>query len=247
MIIDGKEISENILENLKREIEEKQLKLKLAVVLVGDDFASKIYVKRKGEACQKIGIKFELFNFPSNIPESELENEIKKISSMPDVSGVIVQLPLPKGFNAEEILKTIPKEKDVESVSPVIRAIEYILKEYNISLENKKIALIGRGKLVGGPLAEWLENQNLEVVDIDGIKEADVVISGVGKPRLINGDMVKQGAVVIDIGFSHDEHGKAVGDVDFESVSPKAGLITPVPGGVGPMTVACLLENLVHG
>jgi len=245
MIIDGKKISEKILKGLKKEIEEKQLKLKLGVILVGDDFASNVYVNRKKIACGKVGIGFESFNFPSDISEEDLENRIREIAVKEDINGMIVQLPLPKKFSAEDILSVIPRNKNAEFISPVVSAVEKILEEYNISLKNKKIVLIGRGKSAGGPLAEWLESQNLEIFEIDKIKEADIVISGVGKSGLITGDMIKQGAVVIDIGFSHDKNKKAVGDVDFKSVSQKASYITPVPGGVGPITVACLLENLL--
>ncbi|MDP2909673.1 MAG: bifunctional 5,10-methylenetetrahydrofolate dehydrogenase/5,10-methenyltetrahydrofolate cyclohydrolase [bacterium] len=247
MIIDGKKIADKILLKVRDKIEKKKLKVKLAVVLVGDDFASRVYVKRKQEACKKVGIVFELFEFPSEISELDLKNKINKIADSPDVSGILVQLPLPKHLDSEFVLKSIPENKNAESVSPVISAVEEIIKEYGVDLAEKKISLVGGGKLVGAPLGRWLNKKGLDFFDIDGIKKADIVISGVGKPKIITGEMVKEGVVVIDIGFSHDENGRAVGDVDFESVSLKAKLITPVPGGVGPITIACLLKNLVNG
>lgn len=246
MIIDGKKISDRILGELRHKIEKEKLKIKLAVVLVGDDFASKVYVKKKREACKGVNIGFELFNFSSDISEEELKEKIKEIAKNPDVTGVLIQLPLPKNFNVEEILRFVSKKKNAEKYSPVICAVEEIIKEYDIKLENKKIVLVGRGRLVGNPLAEWLKNRGLEFSDEKEIKKADIVITGVGKPKIITGEMVKEGVVVIDIGFSHDQNGKAVGDVNFEEVSQKAKLITPVPGGVGPITISCLLKNLVN-
>lgn len=246
MIIDGKKISENILSEIRKEIEKKQLKLKLAAVLVGDDYASRIYVRKKQEACEKVGIAFELFNFPKDITQKMLKEEVRKIAEDPDVSGIIVQLPVPKGISADEVMKAIPDRKNVEKISPVVCAVQRILDDYDISLENKTIVLVGRGKLVGGPLSDWLDKKGEKFFGIERIKDADVVISGVGKPKLITKDMVKDGVVVIDVGFSHDKDKKAVGDVDFKEVAEKASLITPVPGGVGPITVACLLRNLLQ-
>ena len=152
------------------------------------------------------------------------------------ISGIVVQLPLPKDINTDEVLKLIPEEKDAEIISPVVCAIDRILKEYKISLKNKKIALIGKGRLVGQPMAIWLKKQNLKFSysDVDRIKQADIIISGIGKHNFIKGKTIKKGVIIIDVG----------GDVDFESISEKAGYITPTPGGVGPMTVACLLKNL---
>jgi len=247
MIIDGKKISEKILHELREKIERDKLKICLAVVLVGENYASGVYIRKKREACKRIGVVFKLFNFPSDISEPELIEEINKIGKSKEVKGILIQLPLPKNFNAGKVLKAIPENKNAERKSPVVCAVEEILKEYNIDLEGKKIAVIGEGKLVGGPIGNWLKEKNLDYSGMDRIKKADIIISGVGKPKIIKGEMVKEGAIVIDIGFSHDENKKAVGDVDFESVSPKAKLITPVPGGVGPLTVACLLKNLVNG
>jgi len=233
--LDGKKLSEKILEKLRREIKKKRLKLKLTIVLVGENLDSKIFIKQKKKACEKVGIDFELFKFSSKISNLELKKEIKKIVQNPDIKNIVVQLSLPKGLNTEEILNLIPKEKNAEIVSPVVCAVDRILKEYKISLKNKKIVLIGKGRLVGRPVANWLKKQNLKFLDINKIKNADIVISGAGKPNLIKGEMVKKGVIVIDIGK----------DVDFKSVSKKASYITPTPGGVGPVTVACLLQNLI--
>lgn len=244
IIIDGKKLAEKILADLKKEIVAKQLKLKLAVVLVGQDPVSAVFVRQKEKACQKIGIGFELFQYFSEISSPKLNEEIKKISRDPGVSGIVVQLPLPENLNVE-----IPLEKDAEIRSPVVDAVKRILEEYNISLKDKKIVLVGKGKLVGQPLFSWLKQNNMDFFNTDKaeprrIREADVVISGTGRPGSITGEMVKKGAVIIDVGSSF-VNGKTKGDVDFESVSKKAGYITPTPGGVGPMTVACLLKNLV--
>lgn len=233
MIIDGKKISEKILKRLQEEIKEKQLKLKLAVVLVGDDSSSKIYVSKKEEACHKIGIDFQLFKFSSEIKGAKLFEEVVEIIKDDNISGLVVQLPLPEHIDTDEILNSIPKAKDVESISPVVCAIKYILEEYDISLKNKKIALIGRGKLVGIPVAKWLGEQDLKFSN--NIGDADIIISGAGKPGLLKKEMVKDGAVVIDVG----------GDVE-EDVFEKAGYITPRIGGIGPITVACLLEQLLR-
>jgi len=259
-ILDGKKLSKKILDDLKEKIKNKRLKL--AVILVGDNLVSKIYIQKKKEACQKIGMEFELFKLPLDISQTELEKSVREIVKNPDNSGIVIQLPLPDGIKSQEILNLIPLEKDIDVLSeksnsspvfsPVAEAVSRLLKEYNISLEGKKIVLVGAGRLVGRPLSLWLEKKETDFLVVDKntknisslIKKADIIISGVGKPGLITGDMVKKGATVIDAGTSCDECG-SVGDVEFESVSEKAEYITPVPGGVGPMTVACLLDNLV--
>ena len=235
-ILDGKKIAQKILNDLKKEIERKKLKLKLAVVLVGEDLDSKIFVKQKRKACELVGIDFELFQLSEQIQQIELAEKIKKIVKS-DISGLVIQLPLPKHINTDKILNLVPKEKDAELISPVVCAISRLLEEYKISLKNKNIVLIGKGRLVGQPVADWLKKQGLNFSGLKDIKQADVVISGVGRTNFIKGDMIKKGAVVIDVGR----------DIDFETVSKEAGYLTPTPGGVGPMTVACLLKNLVYG
>ncbi|MBU3942705.1 bifunctional 5,10-methylenetetrahydrofolate dehydrogenase/5,10-methenyltetrahydrofolate cyclohydrolase [Patescibacteria group bacterium] len=233
MIIDGKKISEKILEKIKKEVEEKKLNLKLAIVLVGNDPSSKIYVRKKEEASERVGIDFELFDFPEDIEEGELIQEIKNIADDFSIHGIVIQLPLPKQFETNEILNLIPADKDVEAISPVVSAIEYILKEYGISLEDKKVVVVGKGVLVGIPVGDWLQKQGISFSGIENIKEADVVISGAGQRNLITKNMVKEGVVIIDVG----------GDVNSE-VAEKASYFTPIIGGIGPITVACLLENL---
>ena len=268
IILNGKRISEKIFRNLKKEIKRKRLQLKLAVISVGDNPVSEIFIKEKEKTCQRIGISFELFEFSSNISETELKGKIKGIVNNPENSGIVIQLPLSENFNTQEILNLIPPGKDVDVLSeestekfregslkilpPVVEGIKKLLEEYKISVKNKKIVLVGAGKLVGKPLSVWLSRENADFSVVDKktedissfTKKADIIISGVGKSKLITGEMVKEGAVLIDAGTSC-EGCKAVGDIDFESVSKKAGYITPVPGGVGPLTVVCLLENLM--
>jgi len=267
-ILDGKKLSEKILANLKREIKKSKLKLGLAVIQVGENLVSQIFINQKKKACEKTGINFKLYKFSAGINNSEFKKEIKKICQNPRNSGVIIQLPLPKKFIPEEFLNLISEEKDIDVLSehslgkfyqgtlkilpPTVQGILYLLKEYKINLKGKNVVIVGAGRLVGFPLAIQLlkEKATLSVLNEftkdtpSFTKKADILVSGVGKPNLIKGDMVKKGAVVIDAGCSI-KNGKLEGDIDFKSVSKKASFITPVPGGVGPMTVACLLENLL--
>jgi len=235
IILDGKKLAEKILKKVKAEIKRKRLKLKLSIVLVGENSDSKIFIRQKKNACEKVGIDFELFKFSSRISNSELKKEINKIIQNPNIKNIVVQLPLPKGLNTEEILNLIPKKKDAEIISPVVCAVDRILEEYKISLKGKNIVLIGKGRLVGRPLSIWLRKQKIKFSNIDKIKNADIVISGAGKRNLIKGEMVKKKVIIIDVGK----------DVDFKSVSKKASYITPTTGGIGPVTVACLLKNLI--
>lgn len=259
ILLDGKKLAEEILDNLAKEIKIRRLKLKLAVILVGGDPVSRIFISQKRKACKAVGIGFKLYQFRENGSREILTEEIKKIVSDPENSGVIIQLPLPKKFNAEEFLNLIPEEKDVDVLSeksfkkfakgqsvifpPVVGAVLVLFKNYEVKIDNKNIVVVGGGRLVGRPLAVWLKLQKAKFLALDKntkdisfyTKKADILIAGTGKKKLIKGDMIKKGAVVVDFG----------GDVDFKSVSKKASYITPVPGGVGPMTVACLLENLL--
>lgn len=266
VILDGRKIAEEILQNLKKEIQNRHLRL--AVILVGKDPVSQIFVQKKKEACKRIGIDFKLFQFEEAISSDLLREEIKKIGNDPLNSGVVIQLPIPFE-NPEEILNLIPEKKDIDVLSaksfdkfsrgelnilpPTVAAVAILLKNYHINIKDKNIIVVGRGRLVGKPLAAWLKLQKIKynIVDkntkniISYIKKADIIISGTGSPNLITGDMVKNDVVAVDVGSSIRE-GKAVGDIDFKSVSKKASYIAPVPGGVGPLTVACLLENLVR-
>jgi methylenetetrahydrofolate dehydrogenase (NADP+) / methenyltetrahydrofolate cyclohydrolase len=268
IILDGQKIADRILNNLKEEIKRRQLKLKLAVVLVGQDSASLTFIKKKQQAAKKIGVGFSFFKFGKNITQTQLKEEIEKIIKDQEVSGLVVQLPLPKSINTAEILNLVPPEKDPDVLSeqsfkifststsfvlpPTVGAISYFLKEYKIDLKGKKIVVVGAGRLVGKPLAAWFELQGVDfsildktTTDISVItQKADILISGVGKSGLIKGNMVSDKVIIFDAGTTK-KNGKTVGDIDFKSVAEKASYITPVIGGVGPLTVACLLENLV--
>jgi len=268
ILLDGKKLSEKILNSLKREIKKSQLDLRLAVVQVGENPVTQIFINQKKKACEKIGLNFKLFKFPAKIGNLELKREIEKIVKNPVNSGVIIQLPLPKKFQPEEFLNLIPEEKDIDVLSekslgkfyqgilkvlpPTVQGILYLFKNYKIELRGKNVVIVGAGRLVGFPLAIQLLKTKATVSVLNEftrdipffIKKADILVLGVGWPNLIQGDILKKGVVVIDAGTSIKK-GKLVGDVDFKSVSKKASYITPVPGGVGPMTVACLLGNLV--
>lgn len=267
-ILNGKKLSEKILANLKREIKKSNLKLRLAVVQVGENSVSQIFINQKKKACKLVGIDFRLYRFDEKINPQGLKKEIEKIVRNPANSGIIIQLPLPKKFLPEEFLNLIPEKKDIDVLSeknlgefyqgilpilpPTVSGILSLLKNYKIELKGKDVVVIGAGRLVGFPLAIQLlkEKATLSVLNEftkdapSFIKKANILISGVGKPNLIKGKMVKKGVVIIDAG-SAMKKGKLVGDVDFKEISKKASYITPVPGGVGPLTVAYLLENLV--
>lgn len=268
IILDGKKLSVKVLERIKKEIKKSSLRFGLAVVQVGGNLVSKIYIDQKEMVCKAVGIGFMVYAFPDDIETKFLKEEIKKIADNSDITGIIVQLPLPENLESQEILNSVPEEKDIDCLSekslgkfytnespvlpPVVCAVSKILKEYKISIKGKNIVLVGAGRLVGKPLMIWFSQEKAAVTVINKetknlsffTKNADIIISGVGKPNLINGKMIKKGAVVIDAGTT-SESGKLRGDIDFKSVSKKASYITPVPGGVGPMTVACLIENLV--
>jgi methylenetetrahydrofolate dehydrogenase (NADP+)/methenyltetrahydrofolate cyclohydrolase len=266
-ILDGKKLAERILRDLKKKIKKKHPKLTLGVVLVGENPVSEIFIKQKKRACEKVGINFKLFKFSEKINYIRLKKAIKKIVKRPAISGIIIQLPLPAKFFPEEFLNLIPEKKDIDVLSekslgkfyqgtlkilpPTVDGILRLLKNYKIKLKRKNIVIVGAGRLVGSPLAIQLlkEKATLSVLNEwtrdapSFIKKADILISGTGRPNLIKGNIIKKGAVVIDAGTSYKK-GKLVGDVDFKSVSKKASYITPVPGGVGPLTVAYLLKNL---
>jgi len=257
MIIDGNKTAERILEEVEREIKEKQLTLKLAVVLVGDNEMSKTYIEKKREAAKKIGVGFELFSFAKEIPQKQLEITITEIAQKKDINGIVIQLPLPSHINTDKILDCVPKEKDVEGFvssihSPIVEAIKEFFREYKISLQGKEILIIGKGKLVGKPVAKWLKEENVDFKIIDKsvenisfyTKKADIIITGTGNPNLIKEEMVKDDVTIIDAGTCKLQ-GKTMGDVDFENVCQKAKCITPCIGGIGPVTVACLFKNLL--
>jgi methylenetetrahydrofolate dehydrogenase (NADP+) / methenyltetrahydrofolate cyclohydrolase len=265
-VLSGEAIARRILSNLKKKTTKR--KLTLAVVQVGENLVSLKYIAEKGKAAKDLGVGFQLVSFPSKVSQVTLTKAVEKIGKDKEVSGMIVQLPLPTHINTQSVLDKIPQQKDVDVLSsssfaefvlgafpvlpPTVGAISLLLKQTKKKLEGAQVAVVGAGRLVGLPVSLWLAQQGAIVSLIQRgtrnapqlIKKADVVISGIGKAGLITGAMIKRGAVVIDAGTSV-ESGKTAGDVDFKSVSKKAGYLSPVPGGVGPLTVACLFQNIV--
>ena len=272
-LIDGKALSDKIKANLKDEVKKlKSLGITpgLAVLLVGDDPASHTYVKMKESSCEKTGIYSIVHKMPSDISQEKIVETIQMMNKNPNIDGILVQLPLPKHIDTDLILQTIDPTKDVDGFHPynvgklslgldgfvpcTPLGVMKMLREYDINPKGLDVCIVGASNIVGKPMHNLLLNE-FATVDIchiftKDLKEhtikADMVIVGVGKPNLITDDMIKEGAIVIDIGINKLENGKLVGDVDFENVSKKCSFITPVPGGVGPMTIAMLLENTVY-
>lgn len=271
-LINGKELAKKIRGELKLEVENLRkngIIPKLAVIMVGNDKASEVYVRNKSKACNEIGIEFEEFLMDSNIKQEELINLIKTLNNRKDVNGILLQSPIPEHLNIREAFDAIDYKKDVDGFNPInigklaigedafISCTPFgvikMLDEYNIPIEGKRAVIIGRSNIVGKPLIQCLLNKNATVTichsktkNIEKItKEADILIAALGKPKFVKENMVKENAVVIDVGINRNEAGKLVGDVDFDNVSKKASYITPVPGGVGPMTIAMLMNNVV--
>lgn len=266
IIIDGKQIAEELLTEAKKEISDKNLDLSLGAVLVGDDPEFKKFVDLKGRVAEKAGIVFTTYKFPEEITTGDLKKSMREICEWSD--GVLVELPLPKHIDQKAILDEVSVGKDVDVLSeeaqklfydnkskinpPAVEALKIVLDINDISIKNKKVAVFGQGILVGKPISHWLEREGAEVYKIRSATKnpeklslgADIVISGVGKPGLIKSDMIREGAVVIDYGYGK-RGGKMAGDVDFISVAKKASLITPVPGGMGPILIATVLKNLI--
>jgi len=272
MIIDGRALAGKIKENIKSKVAEMPTKPGLAVVLVGEDPASKIYVRSKERACQKVGFYSEKIVFSTSIIQEGLLKEIKRLNKDSKIHSILVQLPLPAHLNEEEAIKAINPEKDVDCFHPfnmgnlsLVRRVDSIadllvsctpkgiirlIESTGIKVGGKKAVIVGRSNIVGKPTALLLLAKNATVVICHSktvdlkkeTKQADILVAAAGIPNMITADMVKKGAVVIDVGINRTEKG-LVGDVDFEKVKDVAGFITPVPGGVGPMTIACLLEN----
>ncbi len=270
MIIDGKKIAQSVLESVKKDAEKlngKGVTPGLAVIMVGNNQASKTYVRNKKMACEKAGIKSEEYLLPEDASEKEILNLIDKLNATKEVSGILVQLPLPSHLDSKTICERISPLKDVDAFTskniddlfkgdakflPCTPAgILEILKHENINLAGKHCVIIGRSNIVGKPLALLLIQNDATVTvchsktkNLEGIcKLADIVICAVGKEKFLKKEMVKPGAVVIDVGINRDENGKLCGDADFENLEPICSKITPVPGGVGPMTVAMLVKN----
>ncbi len=271
-ILDGKTLAKKIRKELKLEVEELKQKgiiPKLAVIMVGDNSASQVYVRNKSRACEKVGIEFEEFLFDKDTLEEELINTIDNLNKDEKIHGILLQSPVPKHINIQKAFERISPSKDVDGFNAVnvgklatgqdafISCTPYgivkILEEYGIETEGKNAVILGRSNIVGKPMIQCMLNKNATVTvchsrtkNIEEItKNADILIAAIGKPKFVTENMVKTGAVVIDVGINRLEDGSLCGDVDFENLCEKASYITPVPGGVGPMTIAMLLNNVV--
>ena len=272
VIIDGKSLAKQIRVDLKEEIIElkkKRINPKLAVIMVGDDKASKVYVKNKSKACEDVGIEYEEYLLNADIEMNELLDLIDRLNADESISGILLQSPIPNHLNIKEAFKRIDYKKDVDGFNPInvgkltigedcfISCTPYgvikVLEHYNIPMEGKNAVIIGRSNIVGKPLIQCLLNKNATVTVCHSktenieeyTKKADILIAAVGKAKFIKSDMVKDGATVIDVGINRNKDGKLEGDVDFENIKDKASYITPVPGGIGPMTIAMLMYNVV--
>ena len=270
--MNGKELAKEIRGNLKIEVEELKKQgiiPKLAVIMIGDDKASQVYVRNKSKACDEIGIEYEEYLKDASTTQEELLNLIDELNEREDISGILLQSPIPKHLDIREAFNRIDYKKDVDGFNPVnvgklaigedcfISCTPYgvvkLLEANNIKIEGKHVVILGRSNIVGRPLIQCMLNEHATVTVCHSrtqnlkefTKQADILISAIGKAKFITEDMVKDGAVVIDVGINRNDEGKLVGDVDYENVEPKTSYITPVPGGVGPMTIAMLMNNVV--
>ncbi|MBR8894765.1 bifunctional methylenetetrahydrofolate dehydrogenase/methenyltetrahydrofolate cyclohydrolase FolD [Staphylococcus aureus] len=269
-ILDGKQIAKDYRQGLQDQVEalkEKGFTPKLSVILVGNDGASQSYVRSKKKAAEKIGMISEIVHLEETATEEEVLNELNRLNNDDSVSGILVQVPLPKQVSEQKILEAINPDKDVDGFHPINIGKLYIdeqtfvpctplgimeiLKHADIDLEGKNAVVIGRSHIVGQPVSKLLLQKNASVTILHSrskdmasyLKDADVIVSAVGKPGLVTKDVVKEGAVIIDVGNTPDEDGKLKGDVDYDAVKEIAGAITPVPGGVGPLTITMVLNN----
>ncbi|ADI97522.1 TPA: bifunctional methylenetetrahydrofolate dehydrogenase/methenyltetrahydrofolate cyclohydrolase FolD [Staphylococcus aureus] len=269
-ILDGKQIAKDYRQGLQSQVEalkEKGFTPKLSVILVGNDGASQSYVRSKKKAAEKIGMISEIVHLEETATEEEVLNELNRLNNDDSVSGILVQVPLPKQVSEQKILEAINPDKDVDGFHPINIGKLYIdeqtfvpctplgimeiLKHADIDLEGKNAVVIGRSHIVGQPVSKLLLQKNASVTILHSrskdmasyLKDADVIVSAVGKPGLVTKDVVKEGAVIIDVGNTPDENGKLKGDVDYDAVKEIAGAITPVPGGVGPLTITMVLNN----
>ncbi len=265
-VLDGKGVSEKRLERLRETIDESGLDPRLATVLVGDDPASALYVRMKHQACERVHIGSINVTLPADATTSRVVETVRRLNEDPEISGILVQLPLPGGIDEEAVIAAVSPEKDVDGFHPcnlgrlfsgrprfapcTPAGIMTLLDEYGIDPAGRRAVVIGRSIDVGRPMAALLLNADATVTichsrtaDLSAVaREADILVAAVGRPRFVTADTVREGAVVIDVGTNRVD-GKLVGDVDFEAVRERAGAITPVPGGVGPMTIATLMEN----
>ena len=266
-IIDGKALAAELRADLKEKIAVMQRKPGLAVVIVGEDPASQIYVRNKIKACAELGIRSYSYELSETSSQAELEGLLDELAADKNVDGILLQMPLPKKFDEDAAVAHIPFEKDVDGftaknlglllqhkeriVACTPLGVMKMLEKYGVDPTGKRAVVLGRSETVGKPMAMLLLNANATVTVCHSrtqnfkevCKEADILVAAVGKAKFVTADMVKDGAVVIDIGMNRDENGKLCGDVDFENVKEKASLITPVPGGVGPMTITMLMYN----
>lgn len=272
VILDGKAVSAKVREQLKQEVsqlDEQGITPGLAVVMVGDDSASKVYVRNKEKGCEEIGIYSEKYELPEQTTQEELLELVKTLNKKPDIDGVLVQLPLPAHIDEKTVIEAITPDKDVDAfhaqnVGKIMlgsyqflpctpAGIMELIHETGIEVQGKECVVVGRSNIVGKPMAMLLLHENGTVTICHSrtknlaevTRRADILVAAVGKAGFVTADMVKEGAVVIDVGMNRDENGKLCGDVDFAGVEPKCSFITPVPGGVGPMTISMLLKNTV--
>ena len=269
-IIDGKQISGQVKDECKERVAKEGLDVTLAVIQVGTDPASTVYVGNKKKACEYIGIRSVSHELPEETTEDELLTLVRKLNEDASVHGILVQLPLPKHIDEDKVIQTISPKKDVDGFHPqsvgalsigqpgfvscTPAGIIQLLKRSGVEMEGKECVIVGRSNIVGKPMALLMLRENATVTichsrtkDLKEVtKRADILIVAIGKPKFITAEYVKEGAVVIDVGIHRNEENKLCGDVDFESVEPLASAITPVPGGVGPMTIAMLMNNCVE-
>ena len=273
LLIDGKEISKQIKDELKQkaaELKSKGVEVTLAVIQVGDDPASSVYVRNKKKGCEYVGIGSLSYELPGETTQEELLGLIRELNGRRDVNGILVQLPLPEHIDEDTVIRTIDPAKDVDGFHPqsvgalcigqpgvvscTPAGIIQLLKRSGVEIEGKECVILGRSNIVGKPMALLMLRENATVTiahsRTKNLKEvtgrADILIAAVGKPKMVTRDYVKKGAVVIDVGINRDENNKLCGDVDFADVEPVCSAITPVPGGVGPMTIAMLLNNCIE-
>jgi len=266
-IIDGKQIAADIRAEIKEQVKTMSVRPGLAVVLVGEDPASQVYVRNKHRACEEVGFLSQVYTLPAETTAEQLDELIDTLNESPAIHGILVQLPLPPHLSAERVISRIRPEKDVDAFHPISAGnvmlgrdgfapctpagVMELLHRSNVPIEGKRAVVIGRSNIVGKPMAMLLLQESATVTvahsrtaDLAALcREADILIAAVGRAGMVTGDMVKDGACVIDVGINRGEDGKLCGDCDFDSVSKKASYLTPVPGGVGPMTIAMLLKN----
>lgn len=271
ILLKSKDLAQRIQQNIKEEVQKYKDKPSITVIIVGDNPASKVYVAKKNETAKAIGINSVVVEFDENVSQQVLEEKIQQLNEDTEINAILVQLPLPKHINTDAIIEKISPEKDVDGFHPLNMGklltgltpyalpctpagIMRLFEEYNISLDGKNAVVIGRSNIVGKPVSVLMLEKNTTVTIChsrtknlkDITNKADIVISAMGRPKFVMSDFIKEGAVVIDVGTFRTEEGKLSGDVDFSNVKEKTSYITPVPGGVGPMTIAILMENTLN-